>query len=186
MYPPRTRSVPPAPRCCRTSECSGGRRPRSALSVTSLSAVVVAAYHGVSAAMPLDLPPSGQNPIVFGNAADRPFNPTPVFCHCQFSRSRMHAAKFRATLPHLTTLPVGCTRLGDPAASREMCLRVSPCFRIFPTSSFFSTCCSCCSCYCRGVQTASSRATTIPFPPRTARVPTIVLSSQGFSSCCTC
>ena len=91
------------------------------------------------------------------------YSPTPVFCHCQFSRSRIHASKFRATLPHLTTLPVGCTRLGDPAASREMCLRVSPCFRIFPTSSFFSTCCSCCSCYCRGVQTASSRATTIPF-----------------------
>ena len=53
--------------------------------MTSLSAVVAAAYHGVSAAMPLDLPPSGQNPIVFGDAADRPlqpharFLPLPIF-----------------------------------------------------------------------------------------------------------
>ena len=44
----------------------------SVLHVSSPAAAVAAAYHGVRAAMPLDLLPSGRNPIVFGTAADSP------------------------------------------------------------------------------------------------------------------
>ena len=38
----------------------------------SPAAAVAAAAHGVRAAMPLDLLPSGRNAIVFGIAADSP------------------------------------------------------------------------------------------------------------------
>ena len=69
----------------------------------------------------------------------------------------MHAATCRATLPHLTILTVGCTRLGGRVASREMCSHVSPRSPISSTSAFSSTCCSCCFCRCCscGIHTAT-------------------------------
>ena len=42
------------------------------LSMTSPAAAVVAADHGMRAALPLDLLPDGRNPIVVDTAAKRP------------------------------------------------------------------------------------------------------------------
>ena len=67
-----TRSVPTPTMCWRTKKEPADETPISVLSVTSPAAAVAAAYHGVGAAMPFDLLPSGRNAIVFGIAADSP------------------------------------------------------------------------------------------------------------------
>ena len=59
--------------------------------MTSPAAAVAAAYHGVLAAMLLDLLPYGRNPIVFGTAADSPPLPharflPPLFFELQNAR----------------------------------------------------------------------------------------------------
>ena len=78
-----TRPVPHAPRCCRTlHEAPADETPRSALSVTPPAAAVAAAYHGVRAAMPLDLLPPGRNPIVILVLLQTaPDYPTSGSCH---------------------------------------------------------------------------------------------------------
>ena len=77
------------------------KHPEPDPSETSPAAAVAAACHGVCAAMPLDLMPSGQNPIVYGTAAYRPrlsparFLPLLIF---QQQNARGHyAARLRPT-----------------------------------------------------------------------------------------
>ena len=81
------------------------------LSLTSPAAAVAAAYHGVLAAMPLDLLPDGRNRIVVGTAADSPRLPTSASCQCYFPAAECRRLLCRVALPHQTTLPVGSTRL---------------------------------------------------------------------------
>ena len=67
-----TKLVPPAPRCCQTKTEPADEIPGPDPSGACPAAAVAAAYHGVCAAMPLDLLPSGRNPIIFGTAVGNP------------------------------------------------------------------------------------------------------------------
>ena len=90
--------------------------------------------HGVRAAMPIDLLPSGRNPIVFGTAAGSPRlqYPTPVSCHCYFSSSRMHAAIMPRGFAPPNNPPGRVHTAGGRAAYREICRHVSTRFRLPP------------------------------------------------------
>ena len=82
---------------------------RAAPSTTFPAAAVAAAFHGVRAAMPLDLLP-GQNPIVNWYHCRQPtFTPRPF--PPQLSAAGSTLLLFRATLPYQITPLVGCTRL---------------------------------------------------------------------------
>ena len=108
-----TRPVPLAPRCCRTKKKTADEAPRPDLSVTSSAAAVAAACHGVRTAMPLDLMPSGRNPIVFGTTADSPRLTHPRFLPPLIFPAECTRLLCRVSLSYQTTLPVGCTRRAD-------------------------------------------------------------------------
>ena len=156
--------------------------------MTSTTAAVAAAYHGLRAAMPLDLLPSGRNPIVFGTAADSPrlpharFLPPLIFPAAECTR-----LSCRVALPHQITLPVACTRL---AAVRLIAKYAD----MFPLVSDYIH-----ICFRPDLQLQLllkllllSRSThgqavrlKIPLPLRTTRAPTIILPSRGVNCCCT-
>ena len=117
---------------------------KSVLPVTSPDSAVAAAYHGVRAAMPLDLLPSGRNPIVYGTAADSPRLslarfPPPLIFQQQNARG-YHAVRLRPT----KQTPGGAHGWRPCGLSRnvQICF---PSFPITPPSAFPSTSCrSCC------------------------------------------
>ena len=149
---------PPRPRRCRTRKAPADEIPRSALSVTSPAAAVAAAYHGVRAAMPLDLLPSGRSPIVSGTAADSPRLPharlLPLLIFQQQNARGYYAAWLCPTEQPSRQGAHGWRPCGF-SRHVQTCF---PSFPITPTSAFSSTCCSCCCCCrccCRGVHTAT-------------------------------
>ena len=75
------------------------------------AAAVAAAYHGVRAAMPLDLFPLERNPIVIGTAADSPRLPYVRFLPPLIFRQQNARGYYAARLAPPNTPPVGCTRL---------------------------------------------------------------------------
>ena len=106
-------------------------------SVTSPAAVVAAACHGVRAPMPLDLMPSGRNPIVSCSAADSPRFPHGRFLPPLFSSSRMHAVIMLRDFALPNKPQVGCTRL----VTVRLIAKYAD---VYTTSAFSAT--SCCSC----------------------------------------
>ena len=121
-------------------------------------------------------------PHRFGTAADSPrlsharFLPPLIFPAAECTR-----LSCRVTFLYQTTLPVGCTRL---AAVRL----IAKCTDMFPLVSDYSHICV----LLHLLQLLLSRSAhghavrlKIPLPLRTARVPTIILPSWGFSCCCT-
>ena len=164
--------------------------PRMLLSLTSAAAAVAAAYHGVLAAMPLDLLPDGRNRIVVGTAADSPRLPTSASCQCYFPAAECRRLLCRVALPHQTTLPVGSTRLAVTGL-------IAKCADMFPLVSDYPHICFLFNLLLQMllmvlVLLSRSRSAhghavrlKIPVPLRTARVSSIILPSRSFSCCCT-
>ena len=117
---------------------------KSVLPVTSPDAAVAAAYHGVRAAMPLDLLPSGRNPIVFGTAADSPRLPHARFLPPLIFQQQNARGYYAARLCPTKQTPGRVHTAGGRATYREMCRHVSPRFRLHPSAFSSTTCCSCC------------------------------------------
>ena len=78
-------------------------------SMHSLTAAVAAEYHGVRAAIPLDLLP-GRNPVVIGYSCRQPpITPRPFLP--LFPTAGSTRLLYRTTLPYQTPAQVGCARL---------------------------------------------------------------------------
>ena len=137
--------------------------------------------------MPLDLMPSGRNPIVFGTTADSPRLTHPRFLPPLIFPAECTRLLCRVSLSYQTTLPVGCTRRADVRV-------IAKCADMFPLVFDYSY-----NCFLLDLlqlllllplllsQSAHGHAVRlkIPLSLRTARVPTIILPSRGFSCCCT-
>ena len=98
--------------------------------MTSPADAVAAAYRGVRVAMPLDLLPSGRNPIVFGTAADSPRLPharfLPLLIFQQQNARRYYAARLYPT----KQTPGRVRTAGGRATYREMYRHAFPRFRL--------------------------------------------------------
>ena len=101
--------------------------------MTSPAAAVAAAYHGVRAAMPLDLLPSGRNAIVFGaSAADSPRLPHARFLPLLIFQQQNARGYYAAWRCPINQTPDRVHTAGGRATYREMCRHVSPRFRLHP------------------------------------------------------
>ena len=106
---------------------------RSAQFMTSPATVFAAAYHGVCAAMPLDLLPR-RNPIVICYCSRQPtITPSPFLPLLPAPGSTRLLC--RATLPYQTTPLVGCTwlaavRLLAECADNDACYHRGGTFRL--------------------------------------------------------
>ena len=129
-----SRPVPPAPRCCRTKKEPADETPRPDPSMTSPAAAVAAACHRLRAAMPLDLMPSGRNPIVFGSAADSPRLPHARFLPLLIFQQQNARGYYTTWLCGTKQTQVACTRL---AAVRI----IAKCADMFPLVSDYTHIC---------------------------------------------
>ena len=100
--------------------------------MASPAAAVAAACHGVRAAIPLDLMPSGRNPIVFGTAADSTRLPHARFLPLLFFRQQNARGYCVARLCPTKQTPGRVHTAGGRAAYRGMCRHISPRFRLHP------------------------------------------------------
>ena len=147
--------------------------------MTSPAAAVAAACHGVRAAMPLDLVPSGQNPIAFGTAADSARLPHARFQPPLIFQQQNARSYYPARICPPNEPQVGCGRLAAVrliAECADMFLLVSECPH---------TCClhnqpSEVECVRQIKTKINAVQIKNPLPLRTARVPTITLPSRGF------
>ena len=106
--------------------------------MSSPAAAVAAAYHGVRAAMPLDLLQYGRNPIVCGATADSRRLPhagflPPLIFQQYYARGYIMPRGFAP----LHNRPGRVHTTGGRASSGEMCGYVSPRFRL-PTHLLLS------------------------------------------------
>ena len=148
---------------------------------------VAAAYHGVRAAMPLDMLPYGRNPFVIGTSANSPRLPharflPPLIFQQQNARSYMPRGFASPNNPpgraHTAWRPYGFSR------------NVKTSFPSFP--EFLHICVLLDLLKLLLLPLLLSRSAhghavrpKIPLPLRTASVPTIILPSWGFSCCYT-
>ena len=166
-----TKLVPPAPRCCQTKTEPADEIPGPDPSGACPAAAVAAAYHGVCAAMPLDLLPSGRNPIIFGTAVGNP---------------RLPHARFLPPLIMLRdlALPSKPKKGAYGWRPRGLSWNVQTCFPSFPIAPI-----SCClhnlpsevECVRQTKTKTNAVRLRNPHPLRMARMPTITLPSQGFA-----
>ena len=131
--------------------------------------------------MSLDLLPPGRNHIVIGTAADSPRLPHARFLPLLIFQQQNTRGYYAARLCPTEQTPGKVHTAAGHATYREMCRHVSPRFRLHPHLLSPRPPAA------AAVEAAAAVAVRlkIPHPLRTARVPTIVLPSRGFSCCCT-
>ena len=100
--------------------------------MTSPAAAVATACHGVREAMPLDLMPSGRNPIIFGTAADSPRLPHACFLQPLIFQQQNAHGYYAARLCPTKQTPGRVHTAGGRATGHRMCRHVSPRFRLPP------------------------------------------------------
>ena len=118
--------------CCRTKKETADEKPRPDPSVTSPSAAVASACHGVRAAMPIDLMPSGRNLIVFGTAADGQRIPLACFMPLLILQQQNARIYYAARLCPTKQTSGTVYTIRVRATYYEMCSHVSPRFRLHP------------------------------------------------------